>query len=52
MTLSDATDCYQTLLEGHRAYPDNDELFEDLLKARAAMEVAWLERMADEPFPA
>ena len=37
------TQAYQVLLEGHRMDPDNEELYEDMLKARTAMEVAWLE---------
>jgi len=36
------TEAYQVLLEGHRAHPENDELQEDLRKAKAAMEIAWL----------
>lgn len=42
MSLADETSAYQTLLEGHRADPDNDELWQDLLKAKGAMEVAWI----------
>lgn len=37
------TEAYQALLEGHRRDPDDDELYEDLQKAKAAMETAWLE---------
>lgn len=37
------TMAYQTLLEGHRHDPDNELIYEDMLKAKAAMEVAWLE---------
>lgn len=44
MTLAEASEAYQALLEGHRAHPDNDELYEDMLKAKAAMEIAWLEQ--------
>jgi hypothetical protein len=40
--LASETEAYQALLEGHRACPDNEELYLDMLKARAAMEVAWL----------
>jgi hypothetical protein len=36
------SDAYQTLLEGHRADPDNEELYEDMLKAKAVLELAWL----------
>jgi hypothetical protein len=37
------TMAYQTMLEGHRLDPDDDQIYEDMLKARAAMEVAWLQ---------
>lgn len=37
------TQAYQTLLEGHREHPDDDHIFEDMLKAKAQMEVAWLQ---------
>jgi len=40
--LSEATEAFQTMLEGHRAHPDNDELSEDLVKAKSEMDVAWL----------
>ncbi len=43
------TSAYQTLLEGHRAEPDDEELFADLLKAKAAMERAWLSRIETRP---
>ena len=36
------TGAYQALLEGHRACPDDEDLYLDLLKAKAAMEIAWL----------
>jgi hypothetical protein len=39
------TQAYQVLLEGHRADPDDNDLYEDMLKAKAAMEIAWLQRM-------
>jgi hypothetical protein len=41
--LAAATEAYQAMREGHRHDPDNEDLFEDLLKARAEMETAWLE---------
>jgi hypothetical protein len=44
--LAAATEAFQALLEGHRHDPDNEDLFEDLLKARAEMETAWLEHTA------
>ena len=40
--LAAETQAFQALLEGHRADPDNEELYRDMLKAKAAMEVAWL----------
>lgn len=41
--LARATEAYQAQLEGARLRPDDIEMLEDLEKARAAMEVAWLE---------
>jgi hypothetical protein len=40
--LATETQAYQALLEGHRADPDDEELWLDLCKAKAAMEIAWL----------
>jgi hypothetical protein len=42
-TLAEETEAYQVMLEGHRLDPDNDELWQDMRKAWAAMETAWLE---------
>jgi hypothetical protein len=39
------TQAYQVFLEGHRADPDNEDLYQDMLKAKAAMEVAWLKQL-------
>jgi hypothetical protein len=39
-------EAYQALLEGHRTDPDNQDLYSDMLKAKAAMEVAWLATLA------
>jgi hypothetical protein len=39
------TEAYQAYLEGHRAYPDDAELAEDMSKAKAAMETAWLRQL-------
>jgi hypothetical protein len=36
------TAAYQALLEGHRAHPDDEALFQHLVQAKAALEVAWL----------
>lgn len=43
LNLATETQAYQTLLEGHRADPDNEDLYTDLQKAKAAMETAWLQ---------
>ncbi len=40
--IADEFMAYQALLEGHRAHPDDDLIYEDMLKARRSMEVAWL----------
>jgi hypothetical protein len=50
-TLGVEVEAYQALLEGHRAHPDEAQIFDDLLKARAAMERAWLELLAAAPSP-
>jgi hypothetical protein len=42
------TEAYQALLEGHRACPDNEDLYLDMLKAKAAVEVAWLTATAGD----
>jgi hypothetical protein len=36
---------YQALLEGHRADPDDEVLYQDMLKAKATMEIAWLQQL-------
>lgn len=46
MSLAEATQAYQSYLEGHRHDPDNEELYDDLCKARVAMEIAWLHEAA------
>jgi hypothetical protein len=43
MDLAIETQAYQALLEGHRAHPEGEDLYTDPQKARAAMEVAWLQ---------
>jgi hypothetical protein len=52
LDLAAETIAYQALLEGHRAYPDDEQIYADLLAARAAMEVAWLERNPVAPLEA
>lgn len=42
--LAAATEAYQAMLEGQRAHPDDEDIAEDVEKARAAMEVEWLKR--------
>ena len=44
LNVATETQAYQALLEGHRADPDNEDLYTDLQKAKAAMEIAWLQR--------
>lgn len=41
--LAAATEAYQAMLEGQRAHPDDEDIAEDVEKARAAMEIEWLE---------
>jgi hypothetical protein len=40
------TQAYQVLLEGHRLVPDDELIYQDMLKAKAAMEIAWLQASA------
>jgi len=40
--LAAETSAYQTLLEGHRNNPDDEQIYADMVKAKAAMEVAWM----------
>jgi hypothetical protein len=42
MTLAEESEAYQAQLETARTHPDNTEVQDDLIKARAALEVAWL----------
>lgn len=42
MNLSEATEAYQVQLETARIH-DDEEVAEDLIKARREMEIAWLE---------
>jgi hypothetical protein len=46
VTLAEATEAFQAYLEGHRRDPDDEELWEDLCRARRALEVEWLRRAA------
>jgi hypothetical protein len=42
MTLAEAHEAYQVLLEVARAHPESEELAEDLEDARRELEVLWL----------
>lgn len=44
LTLAEATEAFQAYLEGVRAFPEDEALAEDLERARAVMETAWLEQ--------
>lgn len=46
LNLAAETEAYQVLLEGHRLDPGNEDLYADLGKAKAAMEIAWLHAQA------
>lgn len=52
LDLAIETQAYQAYLEGHRAHPDDALLHEDMGKAKAAMEVAWLQRTGSLEVPA
>jgi hypothetical protein len=43
------TQAYQVLLEGHRAAHDDELIYQDMLKAKATMEIAWLQASARRP---
>jgi hypothetical protein len=45
MNLSEATEAYQALLEGHRAHPDDEGIYAQMLEAKAYMEVRWMEQL-------
>lgn len=36
---------YQALAEGHRMAPDDEQIYEDMLKARRQMEIAHLQHL-------
>ena len=46
LNLDHETQACQAMLEAHRAYPDDEEIWADYLKAKAAMEIAWLQHKA------
>lgn len=41
MTIATITPEYQLLLELHRMYPDDEQLWEHLQRARKELELAW-----------
>lgn len=47
--LAAETQAYQTYLEGHRQDPDDEHLWEDLQKAKRAMQLAWLHLQMNAP---
>jgi hypothetical protein len=49
--LASEIEAYQALLEGHRADPDDELLYQDMLKAKATMEIAWLQQLNGRPVP-
>jgi hypothetical protein len=49
--LASEIEAYQALLEGHRADPDDELLYQDMLKAKATMELAWLQRLEGPATP-
>lgn len=49
--LATETQAYQTLLEGHREHPDDEHIYQDMLKAKAAMEIAWLQAASKRELP-
>jgi hypothetical protein len=48
MNLVDAQLAFQAYLEGHRMDPDNDELYEDYLRAKREVEIAWFRHQLDD----
>jgi hypothetical protein len=40
---------YQAMQEAHRAFPDDEDLWNDYQKAKAQMEVAWLQYKSELP---
>lgn len=49
VSLADEIEAYAAYLNAWMAHPDDDELTEDLEKAKRALEVAWLEEWAARP---
>lgn len=47
LDLGAESEAFQVMLEAHRADPDNDDLYDDYLKAKAAVETAWLEAQCE-----
>jgi hypothetical protein len=51
LDLATETQAYQALLEGHRAEPDDELIYQDMLKAKASMEIAWLQAAGKKELP-
>lgn len=49
--LAELTRVCQILLEHHRAHADDDEMWDEFVKARNLRDLAWLERVALFPHP-
>jgi len=45
--LGELTEAYQVYVEGVRNDPDNEELYEDMLRAKTALEIAWLNELSE-----
>lgn len=41
MKYSEAQEAYQTYLEGHRMYPDDEDIWANLQRARVVRDAAW-----------
>lgn len=41
MKYPEAQEAYQAYLEGHRMYPDDEDIFVDLQRARVVRDAAW-----------
>lgn len=46
MKMMEASRQYQDLLEAHRIDPDDEATWDELCKAKATLEIAWLNEMS------
>lgn len=46
MSINADSEAYQALLEGHRAHPDDENIWEQLVQAKRRLEISWLEHTA------